>query len=116
MTKITTKMWLVKVVAIFTHKSSLLHRISPIGLFYSRTKTRYIFSFHSSFGVLIFTFDMPVCLTYLFCVIKNKRDNLRCTTEGEKSSKCAMNHTILLTSLRGTVQKYLFCSYQSLDF
>ena len=69
-------MWLAKVVAIFTHRSSLLHRISPIRLFYLKTKIRYIFSFHSSFGVLIFTFDMHVWMTYFFCMIKNSRDNV----------------------------------------
>ena len=53
-------MWFAKVVAIYTHRTNILHRISPIGWFYSKTKKRYIFSFHSSFGVLIFTFYMPV--------------------------------------------------------
>ena len=60
MTKITTKIWLAKVVAIFTHRTNLRHRISSIGLFYLKTKIRYIFSFHSSSGVFIFIFDMSV--------------------------------------------------------
>ena len=42
----------------------------------------YIFSFHSSLGLLIFTFDMH--FTYLFCMIKNNRNNIRCTAEGKK--------------------------------
>ena len=70
-------MWLAKVVAVFTHRTSLLHRISPIGLL----KVRYILSFHPSFGVLIFTFDMGVWMTYVFCVIKNNGNNVSCTTE-----------------------------------
>ena len=54
-------------------------------------------------------------MIYLFCVIKNNGNNVGCTTEGEKSNKCcARNHTILFVSLRGTAQKYLFLSYQSL--
>ena len=53
-------MWLATVVTIFTHRTSLLHGISPTGLVYSKTKIRYIFSFHSSFGVLTFTYDMHV--------------------------------------------------------
>ena len=76
-----------------TKKTSILHRISPFGLFYSKTKISYVFSFHSSFGVLIFTFDMRVWMTYLFCTIKNNGNNVRCTAEGEKSNKCARNHT-----------------------
>ena len=99
-------MWLPKVVAIFTHKSSLLHRISPAGSIYSKTKIRYIFCFHSSFSVLIFTFDMHVWMTYLFCVIKNNWNNIRCATEGEKSNKCcARNHTLLFVSLREQLKK-----------
>ena len=53
-------MWLAKVAAIFANRTSLLHRINPLGLLYSKTKIKYIFSFHSSFGVLIFIFDMRV--------------------------------------------------------
>ena len=102
-------MWLAKVVAILTHRTSLLHRISTIGLFYSKTKIRYIFSFHSSFGVLIFTFNMHIWMTCLFCVIKNDGNKVRCTTEGEKSNKCCVrNHTILFVSLRGRTQEYSF--------
>ena len=110
--KITTKTWLTKVAAIFTHRTSLLHRINPPASFYSKTKIGYIFSFHSSFGVLIFPFDMGVWMTYLYCVIKNNGNNVTCTTEGRKSNKCCVrNHTILVIRLRGTVQEYLFSSY-----
>ena len=104
-TKITTKTWLAKVAAIFIHITSLLHRISHPVSFYSKTKIGYIFSFQSSFGVLIFTFDMRLWMTYLFCVIKNNGNNVRCTTEGEKSNKCcARNYTNLFVRLRGTAQ------------
>ena len=65
MMKITTKTWLAKIAPIFTHRTSLLHRINPPASFYSKTKIGYIFSFHSSFGVLIFTFDMRVWMIYL---------------------------------------------------
>ena len=54
-------------------------------------------------------------MTYLFCIIKNNGNNLRCTTEGEKSNKCcARNHTILFVCLRGTVQEHLFHSFTNL--
>ena len=113
MTKITTKTWLTKVASIFNHRTSLLHRISSPASFYSKTKIGYIFNFHS-FGILIFTFDTRVWMTYRFCVIKKNWKNVRCTTEEEKSSKCyARNHTIFVR-LRGTAQEYLFRSYQSL--
>ena len=76
---------------------------------------KYVFSFHSSFGVLIFIFNMRVWMNYLFYVIKNNVSNLRYTSEGEKSSKCcARNHTILFVRLKGTAQEYLFRSFQSL--
>ena len=95
--KITTKTWLAKVAAIFIHITSLLHRISHPVSFYSKTKIGYIFSFHSSFAVLTFTFDMRVWMNYCFCIIKNNGNNGRCTTEGEKSNKyCARRHTIFL--------------------
>ena len=118
MTKITTKLWLAKVAAIFTQRTrTLLHRISILRFFNSKMKKVYIFSFNSSFGVFILTFDIHVWITYLFCVIKNNRNNKRCTTEGEKSNKCeARNHTILFIRLRGTAQEYLFHSYQSRVF
>ena len=109
MTKITTKTWLAKVAAILTHRTNLLHRISPLGLFYLKTNIRYILSFHSSFVVLILTFDTDFWITYLFCIIKNNGNNI-CTTEGEKSNKCVRNHTIVFFRLRGTAQEYLFCS------
>ena len=49
--------------------------------------------------------------------MKNNRNNVTCTTEREKSKKYYVrNHTILLVCLRGAVQKYLFCNYQSLTF
>ena len=64
-------MWLARVVAIFTHRTSLLHRISPTGLFYSKTKIRHIFSFHSSFDVLIFTFE--ICLNDLLFLPYNEQ-------------------------------------------
>ena len=97
----------------FTHTTSLLHRVNLLGLFFSKTKIRYIFSFHRSFGVLIFTFDMCLRMTYLFCIIKNIRNNITCTTEGEKLNKCCgRNHTILFGCLRGTTQEYLFHSDQ----
>ena len=83
-TAMTTKTWLAKVAAIFTNRTSLLHTISFLGLFYSKTK-KFYFSFHSSFTVLIFTFDMHVRITYFFHIIKNNGNNIRCTTEGEKS-------------------------------
>ena len=55
-------MWLAMVVAIFTDRTSLLHRISPIGLFYSKIKIRHIFCFHS-FGDFYFGYaclnDLP---------------------------------------------------------
>ena len=115
--KITTKMWLAKVVAIFTHRTCLLHRIRHIGLFYSKTKIGHNFSLHSFFVVFILTFNKHVCMIYLFCVVKNNGNNVRRTTEGEKSNKCcARSHTIIFFSLRGTAQKYLFHSYQSLHF
>ena len=96
MTKITTKMWLAKVAAIFTHRTSLLHRFSPPASFYSKTKIGYSFNFHSSFGVLIFHFWHAYLNDLLFCTIKSNENNRRCTTEGEKSNKCcALNHTIL---------------------
>ena len=115
MMKIMTKTWLAKVAAFFTHRTSLHHRIKPPASFYSKTKIGYIFSFHFSFGVLVFTFDMRVWITYPFCVTKNNRNNVRCTTEGEKSKKCyARNHNMLFVPLRGTAQEYLFHSYQSL--
>ena len=111
--KKTTKTWLANVAAIFTHRTSLLHRIIPPDSFYLKTKIGYIFSFHSSLGILIFTFDMCVWMTYIFCILKNKGNNVRCTTEGEKSNKCCTrNHTILFVCLRGTAQEYLFRSYQ----
>ena len=54
-----------------------------------------------------------VCLNDLsFCVIKNNGNNIRCTTEGEKSNKCcARNNAILFVSLRGTAQEYLFAVF-----
>ena len=115
MKKRTTKIWFIKVAAIFTHRTSLLHRISSPVPFYSKTKIGYISSFHSSFGALFFTFNTRVWMTYCFSDIKNNGNNLRCTTEGEKSNKCsARSHTILFVRLRGTAQEYLFCSCQSL--
>ena len=57
--KITKKV-VAKVAGILTGRTSLLHRISLLELFYSKTKIRYILNFHYSFGVLIFTFDMGV--------------------------------------------------------
>ena len=57
--KITTKV-VAKVAGILTGRTSLLHRISPLELFYSKTKIRYILNFQYSFGVLIFIFDMGV--------------------------------------------------------
>ena len=54
-------------------------------------------------------------MTYLFCVIKNNGNNVRYTTEGEKSNKCyARNHSILFLRLRGTAKEYLIRNYQSL--
>ena len=104
MAKITIKAWLAKIAATLTHRTSLLHRISSLGLFYSKTKIKQILSFYSSFGVLTFTFDMHVWITYLFCIIKNNENNAKCTTEGEKSSKCCLrNHTIFV-HLKGTAQ------------
>ena len=51
-------------------------------------------------------------MTYLYCVIKNNGNNVRCTTEERKSNKCCVrNHTILAIRLRGTAQEYLFSSY-----
>ena len=70
--KITTKTWLAKFVAIFTHRTSLLHRISPLASFC--LKKWYIFSFHSSFGVLIFTFIVCVWMSYLFLCYKEQQD------------------------------------------
>ena len=64
---------------------------------------RYIFSYHSAFGILIFTFDVRVWMSF-FGVI-----NVRCTTEEEKSNKCCRrNHTILFVRLRETAQEYSF--------
>ena len=122
MTKITTKTWLVKVTAIFTYRTSLLHRIIPPASFYSKTKIGCVFSFQSSFGVLISTFDMRVWMTYLFCVIKNDLPFL-CYKEQEqckayywrrKIKCCARNHTIIFVCSRGTTQEHLFPSCQSL--
>ena len=103
---------LAKIAAMFTHSTSLLHRISPPASFYA--KTGYVFSCCSSFRVLIFTFSMLAGMTYLFHVIKNNGNNVRCTTEGEKSHKCVRNHAILIVPFRGTAKEYLFCNYQSL--
>ena len=112
--KITTKLGLAKVAAIYCY---LLHRTGPLGLIYSKTKIRYIFSFHSSFGVLISIFNMHVCMTYFFCIIKNNGSNVRCTAEGEKPNKCCKrNHTISFVHLRGKAQEYFFWSYMSLHF
>ena len=59
-------MWLGKVATTFTYKTSLLHRISLLKFFNLKIKKVYIFSFHSSLGVLIFTFDiMFELLTFL---------------------------------------------------
>ena len=66
MMKITTKTWLAKIAAIFTHRTSLLHRINPPASFYSKTKIGYIFSFHFVFWCFDFHFrhaclnDLPV--------------------------------------------------------
>ena len=44
-------------------------------------------------------------------------NNVRCTTEGEKSNKCYVrNQTILFVHLSGTAQEYLFHSYKSPAF
>ena len=99
--------------------SLLIELVFFIGLalqnYFIQNKIGYIFSFHSSFVVLIFTFDMRVSMTHRFCVINNNGNNVRCATDGEISNKCyAMNHTRLLVRLRTTAQEYLFCSYQSL--
>ena len=72
-TKTITKTWLAKVAAISNHRTSLLHRISVLGFFNSKM---YISSFHCSFGVLVFTFDMHVWITYHSCIIKNNRNNM----------------------------------------
>ena len=69
---------------------------------------RYIFSYHSAFGILIFTFDVRVWMSF-FGVIKKTGTTLRCTTEEEKSNKCCRrNHTILFVRLRETAQEYSF--------
>ena len=82
-TKITSKTWLTKAAAIFTHRTSLLHSTSSPASFYSKTKMGYVFSFHTCFGVLIFTFNMRIWMTYLFSLMKNNRNNVRCAIEGE---------------------------------
>ena len=109
-----TKTWLAKVAAILTQSTSLLHRISPPASFYSKTKIVYIFSFHSFFGVLIFTFDMRVWMTYLFCVIKNNGNNVRCTTEG-KSQTNIVRRIILFTIIIWIIWfifNHIICSFK----
>ena len=69
--------------------------------FIQKQKIGYIFSFHSFFGDLIFILDMRVWMTYLFCIEKNNMNNVRCTTEGEKSNKCCgRNHIITICSFK----------------
>ena len=46
----------------------------------------HILSFHCSFGVLIFTFDMHVRITYLIRVIKNNGNNVRYTTKKNQTN------------------------------
>ena len=102
-------MWLAKVVAIFTHRTSLFHWFSPIGLFYLKTKIRHIFSFHSSYGVLIFISNMYVWIIYFVCIIKNDVNNIRYATEREISNKCYVrNHTILFVSLKEQLKNISF--------
>ena len=48
------------------------NKISPPSSFYSKTKMGYIFSFHSSSDVLIFTFDLRAWMTYLFLHYKEQ--------------------------------------------
>ena len=77
-------------------------------------KIKYIFSFHSSCRVLIFTFDMRIWMTYLFCIIKNNKNKIGEKKEKEKNLKeknqtyYLRNHIILFVSLRGTDEEYLF--------
>ena len=83
-----TKTWPAKVAAIFTHRTSLLHRICVLGFFNSKIK-KCIFLVPILHLVFFFNFQYA-CLNYLpllhlFCIIKNSRNNVRCTTGVEKS-------------------------------
>ena len=89
--KIKTKTWLAKVAVIFNHGTSHLRRISVLGFFNSKMK-KCIFLvsivllvfwvlvfFWCSFGVVLLVF-LYVWTTYLFCIIKNNRNNVWCAT------------------------------------
>ena len=77
-------MLLAKVAAIFTHKTSLLHRINVPGFFNSKIKYGIFLVFSL---LLVFWFLLSICkfewLIYLSWVTKNKASNIRYTTEGK---------------------------------
>ena len=57
--------------------------LNCLGLFYSKTNS--IFWVSIQFMMFwVWLFDMYVWMTYIFCVIKNKRNNLSCTGKKEK--------------------------------
>ena len=110
--KITIKTWLTKVASIFTHRTSLLHRISPPVSFYSKTKIGYIFRFfHSQCFAFHFRYAFEWRIN-LSCVIRNNWNNVRCTNEGEKSNKCcASNHILFVEEERLRYISYAVISF-----
>ena len=73
--KITTKTWLHKVPAIFTHRTNHLHGISLLGSFYSKAKR---FIFLASIHLLVFWFFLSMwCLNdFLFSCYKAKTSKM----------------------------------------
>ena len=74
--KSQTKVGLIRLLLFLLMELVFFIEFYPFRVVLFKKKNKVYFSFHSSFDVLIITFDMHVSMTYRFCVIKNNGSNI----------------------------------------